>query len=81
MDLFGTLLGAAAINANARGEQCWSALQQQYAAQQMANQSAMVAETLPAGVFWKRTGGRTHRVVIRRQAEVVYSPPQLGIVA
>jgi hypothetical protein len=27
---------------------------------------------LPAGIFWERTGGKTHRVVIRRQAEVLF---------
>lgn len=27
---------------------------------------------LPAGIFWERTGGKTHRLTIRRRPEVVF---------
>lgn len=29
--------------------------------------------TLPAGIFWERTGGKTHRVTIRREPTVASS--------
>jgi hypothetical protein len=32
----------------------------------------MATKTLPAGIFWERTGGRTHRVTIRREPEVMF---------
>lgn len=30
------------------------------------------SKTLLAGIFWERTGGKTHRVTIRRNPEVVF---------
>jgi hypothetical protein len=36
--------------------------------------------TLPPGIFWERTGGKTHRVVIRRGPEVVIDLSNLGAV-
>lgn len=33
---------------------------------------------LPVGIFWERTGGRTHRVTIRRHPEVVVDLSGLG---
>jgi hypothetical protein len=33
---------------------------------------------LPAGIFWQRTGGRTHRVVIRREPGFVLDYLFLG---
>ena len=33
---------------------------------------------LPAGIFWAKTGGKTHRVVIRRTPEVVIDLSGLG---
>jgi hypothetical protein len=34
--------------------------------------------TLPPGIFWEQTGGKTHRVVIRRRPEVVIDLSNLG---
>lgn len=33
---------------------------------------------LPAGIFWERTGGKTHRLVIRRRPEIVFDLSGLG---
>lgn len=33
---------------------------------------------LPEGIFWERTGGKTHRVTIRRKAEAVVDLSGLG---
>lgn len=39
------------------------------------------SKTLPEGIFWERTGGKTHRVTIRREPQVVIDLSGLGMVA
>lgn len=39
------------------------------------------SKTLPEGIFWDRTGGKTHRVTIRREPQVVIDLSGLGMVA
>ncbi len=39
---------------------------------------AQPKRVLPPGIFWTRTGGKTHRVVIRRSKEVVIDLSGLG---
>lgn len=38
-------------------------------------------KTLPSGIFWEQTGGKTHRVVIRRRPVVVIDLSGLGVIA
>jgi hypothetical protein len=78
--LFGGSFGSAA-NASER-DIAWF---NQAAATQNANAYASgEAVDLPAGIFWEQTGGRLHKVIIRREIERVYLPKahnaQLGMV-
>ena len=63
--LFGSLFGAAAL---IQTEQARISAAQYEAAAEAARTPRI---TLPPGIFWERTGGKTHRVVIRRQPEQV----------
>jgi hypothetical protein len=72
MSLLDGLFGAAGGEPSARSHS-W---RHEELARGWANYWA-VKEVMPAGIFWQKTGGKTHIVTIRRQPELVlvYKPP------
>lgn len=68
----------AAMRANAAVAYVWAAVG---CARLVVHQNLFMAQpsrTLPAGIFWDRTGGKSHRVTIRREPEIVIDLSGLG---
>ena len=80
MNLFAGIFGGCYSGGHEFGS-AWVCRQQAIAAEQAritATFNGQPMRGLPTGVFWERTGGNTHRVVIRREVEFVPDYSGLG---
>jgi hypothetical protein len=81
MSLFAGIFGACFSGGEEFGS-AWINRKQTLAAEQaniMATFNGQAMRGLPPGIFWERTGGNTHRVVIRREVEYVPDWSRLGM--